>query len=227
MIKHIYIVAALIAAAILGGMALHAYISSGKAVAAYDAIKKDVTGQVAALQQQIAANDKQAAQRSAAIDAQLAAAKTAAQQLALIRQWAGQDRVIGQSGNRVIEEKTGDALPSATPTPGVVAPAPSPAGPNSAARQPAGGGAGATSLSAAEISAIAFKLADGEKCASELTACKSDLTDSDNQKQLLAKRASAAEAAMKGGSFWQRLKGNAKWLAIGGALGAAVMEAKR
>jgi hypothetical protein len=207
--KHAFIIATALIVAIVGGMTLHAYLSSSRAEATYAAIKKEVAGQVATLQQQIAANDKQAADRNASIDAQLAAAKSAAQQLALIRQWSNlppqdgrrstlidADRPQSQNSDpRSSAEISGPALPAAP----------------------------SASLTAPEVSAIAQQLAAGQKCASDLAACKSDLTDTGNQKQLLAKRATAAEQALKGGSFWKRLKADTKWLAIGGLIGGGLV----
>jgi len=210
--KHAFIIATALMAAIVGGMTLHAYLSSSRAGAAYAAIKKEVTGQVAALQQQIAANDKQAADRGAAIDAQLAAAKSVSQQLALIRQWSGLP-----AGSQFSVPSSQPGKPAAVPT------TPPPATENREPRTENLPNAPSAALTAPEISAITQQLAAGQKCASDLAACKSDLTDTENQKQLLAKRATAAEQALKGGGFWKRFKSNAKWYAIGAGSGALLV----
>lgn len=63
-----------------------------------------------------------------------------------------------------------------------------------------------------------------------VTKCAEDsakLAACDKQVPLLTQRAEAAEKAMHGGGFWNRLKSNGKWLAIGGALGAGAVVATR
>lgn len=56
--------------------------------------------------------------------------------------------------------------------------------------------------------------------------CKADslkLDECQKSVPLLKNQIVADEKAMKGGSFWSRLKGNAKWFAVGGAIGAGAV----
>lgn len=73
-----------------------------------------------------------------------------------------------------------------------------------------------------------------EECKIKLPAAAAQLTASELEKQILANQLvertqerDTWKTAARGGSFWQRLKRNAKWLAIGAVAGAVAVEAAR
>lgn len=75
-------------------------------------------------------------------------------------------------------------------------------------------------------------LQECETCKLELPKLQADLADREAQMKLaqqqiesLKSQRDAAITASKGGSFWRRLKNNAKWLIIGAAGGAIAVEA--
>lgn len=63
---------------------------------------------------------------------------------------------------------------------------------------------------------------DCRACQAQLTAAQADLHDERAKSVALANQRDAAVKAAKGGGFWTRVKRNAKWLAIGAGVGAAV-----
>lgn len=75
-------------------------------------------------------------------------------------------------------------------------------------------------------------LQECETCKLELPKLQADLADREAQMKLaqqqiesIQSQRDAAIKASKGGSFWRRLKNNAKWLVIGAAGGAIAVEA--
>ncbi len=63
---------------------------------------------------------------------------------------------------------------------------------------------------------------DCRACQAQLKAAQADLTDEKASNYALTRERDAAITASKGGSFWRRLKHNAKWLTAGAALTAAL-----
>jgi hypothetical protein len=61
---------------------------------------------------------------------------------------------------------------------------------------------------------------DCRACQAQLASAHSDLADERAKSAVLEKERDAAIRAAKGGSLWTRVKRNAKWLAIGTAIGA-------
>jgi hypothetical protein len=61
----------------------------------------------------------------------------------------------------------------------------------------------------------------------ESDATKKDLADEKTQIAALVRERDVAVAAAHGGTFWVRLKRDAKWLAIGIAVGVSAKEAHR
>lgn len=73
---------------------------------------------------------------------------------------------------------------------------------------------------AADLPVITARLAQCKQDEISLTTCQQDLKDVKAQRD-------AADTALKGGTFFTRLKRNAKWFAIGGAVGAGGILATR
>lgn len=63
---------------------------------------------------------------------------------------------------------------------------------------------------------------DCRSCQAQLTSVQADLRDERAKSAALATERDAAVRAAKGGSFWCRLKRDAKWLAIGAGVGVAL-----
>lgn len=225
-IKHIYLAALCAGVLIAAAIVFSASAVSAKDVAAEKAIRQVVNDEMGKLAAHIQTTDQQAAAEKAAVDKQLAAAIKPADVARLIAQLAGLQRpvtIVPRLENRPPSEssprqasapgleqtdngkpETGNVWPSApTPQPGDLL------------------------TPAADVPTLLQKLADGKKCGADLTACQSDLQDTDQQKQLLAQRAEAAEKAMKGGGFWARVQRNARWFALGGAAGAGAILATK
>ncbi len=68
-------------------------------------------------------------------------------------------------------------------------------------------------------------LQDCRGCQMQLTAAKDDFTDERTKVSLLTIQRDTAVRAARGGGFWSRVKRNAKWFVIGGALGAVAVAA--
>ena len=62
---------------------------------------------------------------------------------------------------------------------------------------------------------------DCRACQAQLSSARADLADEQVKSAALIKERNAALNAAKGGSFWTRLKRNAKWFALGAGVGAA------
>lgn len=60
-------------------------------------------------------------------------------------------------------------------------------------------------------------------CESQLAVCQADLADEKTRSASLTKERDAIATYAKGGSFWHRLKQNAKWLALGAAISAGAI----
>jgi hypothetical protein len=70
-------------------------------------------------------------------------------------------------------------------------------------------------------------LEDCRACQAQLAAKNNDLTDEHTKVTALTAERDAAVRAARGGGFWARARRTAKWLLIGGALGAVVATAAR
>jgi hypothetical protein len=66
---------------------------------------------------------------------------------------------------------------------------------------------------------------DCRACQARLASTQADLRDEQTKSAAIAQERDAAIKAAKGGSFWTRIKRNAKWFAIGAGLGAAAARA--
>ncbi len=70
-------------------------------------------------------------------------------------------------------------------------------------------------------------LVDCQECARKLSAAENAAATKDGEIKDIAKERDEYKTALKGGTFWTRMKRNAKWFAIGAAAGAAVAYAKK
>jgi hypothetical protein len=66
---------------------------------------------------------------------------------------------------------------------------------------------------------------DCKACQSKLTAAQADLADEKSKSTTLAKERDAALQAARGGTLWRRVTRAAKWFAIGAAAGAIAAKA--
>jgi len=72
----------------------------------------------------------------------------------------------------------------------------------------------------ADLKPLYNQLEDCRACQASLAAAQSDLADERAQLAATAAERDAALKSAKGGTFWTRLKRNAKWFALGAAAGA-------
>ncbi len=77
-------------------------------------------------------------------------------------------------------------------------------------------------IPASDLKPLFDYIQDCRACQAQLKATQADLTDEKASNSALTRERDAAIAANKGGSLWHRLKRNAKWLAAGAALTAAL-----
>jgi hypothetical protein len=77
----------------------------------------------------------------------------------------------------------------------------------------------------ADLQPLFGRLEDCHACQEAIVTAKQDLTDERAKVSALMIERDAAVKAARGGGFWSRLRSNAKWFAIGGALGALAASA--
>jgi hypothetical protein len=83
----------------------------------------------------------------------------------------------------------------------------------------------AADIPQADLKPLYDYVQDCRACQARLSTAQSDLTDERSKEAALSTERDAAIKAAKGGTFWQRMKRGAKWLAIGAALGATAAAA--
>lgn len=76
------------------------------------------------------------------------------------------------------------------------------------------------SMPSADLKPLFEKVQSCQSCKAQLAVAQSDLEDEKTRSASLRKERDLALSSAKGGTFWHRLKQNAKWLVIGAALGA-------
>ncbi|MFZ0908865.1 MAG: hypothetical protein WAN24_05275 [Candidatus Acidiferrales bacterium] len=81
---------------------------------------------------------------------------------------------------------------------------------------------GSAEIPAADLKPLYDFVQDCRTCKAQLSAANASLKDEQARSAALARERDAAVTAAKGGSFWRRLKRNAKWLTIGAAAGVAI-----
>ena len=74
----------------------------------------------------------------------------------------------------------------------------------------------------ADLKPLYDHLLDCRTCEATLAATRDNLTDERAKFAAVTVERDAAVQAARGGSFWSRLRSNAKWFAIGAALGAVI-----
>ena len=77
-------------------------------------------------------------------------------------------------------------------------------------------------IPASDLKPLFDYIQDCRACQAQLKAAQADLTDEKASNNALTRERDAAISASKGGTLWHRLKHNAKWLAAGAALTAAL-----
>lgn len=77
----------------------------------------------------------------------------------------------------------------------------------------------------ADLQPLFDHLADCRPCQERLATAQQDLNDERAKVSALMIERDAAVKAARGGGFWSRLRSNAKWFAIGGAMGALAASA--
>jgi len=110
---------------------------------------------------------------------------------------------------------------SSLPEPVSVSVAPPSSGPN-APEAPA-----VITVPQADLQPLFDQLEDCRACQEAIATAQQDLTDERAKVSALMIERDAAVKAARGGGFWSRLRSNAKWFAIGGAMGALAAFAAR
>ena len=77
----------------------------------------------------------------------------------------------------------------------------------------------------ADLHSMFDHLEDCRACQERLATAQQDLNDERGKVSALMIERDAAVKAARGGGFWSRLRSNAKWFAIGGAMGALAASA--
>ena len=77
----------------------------------------------------------------------------------------------------------------------------------------------------ADLQPLFDHLADCHACQERLATAQQDLNDERAKVSALMTERDAAAKAARGGGFWSRLRSNAKWFGIGGAMGALAASA--
>jgi|SRR5579859_513727 len=77
----------------------------------------------------------------------------------------------------------------------------------------------------ADLQPLFDHLEDCRACQEAIATAQQDLTDERAKVSALMIERDAAVKAARGGGFWSRLRSNAKWFAIGGAMGALAASA--
>jgi hypothetical protein len=77
----------------------------------------------------------------------------------------------------------------------------------------------------ADLQPMFDHLEDCRVCQERLATAQQDLNDERAKVSALTIERDAAVKAARGGGFWSRLRSNAKWFAIGGAMGALAASA--
>jgi hypothetical protein len=78
-------------------------------------------------------------------------------------------------------------------------------------------------IPAADLKPLFDFVQDCRSCQAQLAAAKQDSTDNAAKLAAVTKERDAAIITAKGGTFWQRLRRNALWFAIGAGAGAAAV----
>ena len=74
----------------------------------------------------------------------------------------------------------------------------------------------------ADLKPLFDQIQECRSCQAQLSTIQADLADEQSRAAALTKERDAALKSAKGGNLWHRLRQNAKWLAVGGALSLAV-----
>lgn len=185
-----------ICGAILGAMFLHAWAQSYFGSAQQEQLRKDVQSQVETLKQDLAKNLAQ-------IAADKKEAKTPEQIVRIIPQYVSLPSPVK------IDAGPGAAEGSSLKADRMDAPSPanlpdSPSAPRGLYFPPE------------DVKPLFDKLADCKANELKLNTCQQEV-------KLQTDRAEHAETVAKGGSFFHRLKSNAKWFVIGAGAGAAAL----
>jgi hypothetical protein len=78
-------------------------------------------------------------------------------------------------------------------------------------------------IPAADLKPLFDFVQDCRSCQAQLTAAKQNATDDAAKLTAVTRERDAAVAAAKGGTFWQRLRRNALWFAVGAGAGAVAV----
>ena len=194
--KHIYAAVALLVA----GMVAAAYLNSRSNVDRAEQVKQDVQQQIASLRGDL--------QKSlATIQQDRQQVKTPEQVVRIIPQY------VQLPTPPMVARRPDDNTPSTTTDSGLPD-APSKTAQDIAAhRNVDHASSTGVYFPPEDVKPLFDSLADGKACGLKLDACQ-------KESDLLTQRAKAAEKAMKGGGFWNRLKSNSKFLFYG-AVGTA------
>jgi hypothetical protein len=101
-------------------------------------------------------------------------------------------------------------------------PEPDPNAPRDQAPPPA-----TATIPQADLKPLFDYVQDCRACQLQLSATRADLADERTKSEAIARERDAAVKAVKGGSFWSRVKRGAKWFALGAAVGALAASASR
>ena len=85
----------------------------------------------------------------------------------------------------------------------------------------------AAAIPTADLRPLFDKIQSCRSCETQLAVSQADLSDEKTRSAALTKERDAALTSAKGGTFWHRLKQNAKWLAIGAAVGATAIRVRQ
>jgi hypothetical protein len=191
-VKHIYIVGLILAAAIVGGMFLHAWMGAHDSKLIAEQFHKD-------MQQQLDAISKTFDQKMADIERDRKEVKTSGQVAQVIPKY--------QEGVHPILVITPGAQ---TESAEVLAHIPTVALPDA----PSTVKAGSLIIDTADVPSYWKSVTTCAENSAALVKCQSELP-------LVTQDRDKWKTAANGGSFWTRLRANAKWMAIGAGVGAA------
>lgn len=205
-VKHIYVAAAVVGVLIVAAIIAHAYIASGRDVAAADSARQVAEQQTKQLRAELAVQlAKIEADKKQAVTPQIIVQKIP-EYITLPQ--PPQLRTVDPSNVRrsICVEGKQDSEPFEAAS-------------NNFSKLPD-----------APSQGLYFPEADVKPLFDHLADCKANelkLAECKTENSLLTTRAEFAEKAMKGGGFWSRLKSNGKWFIIGGVAGAAAVAARR
>jgi hypothetical protein len=213
MTRKFYVVAvAAVALVLAGAFAFRSWLESRD-----DRTRMQAT--ISAQQQLIAAADQREHQRAADLQA------TLSEIAALKRQVQTPQQIVRELPQYLPLPQPIELAPPKSAAEGQGSALPGKPGAPSSSTSDSSAGAPVAQIPAADLKPLFDFVQDCRACKVQLDAARGDLHDEQAKSAALARERDAAVKAVKGDGFWTRVKRNAKWLAIGVAIGAAAAHA--